>query len=169
MTAALKETLPKLPSFERIVADTTADLYRLAVRLTGDPAEARDVLQNTYLHAFEALKAGRFRGECRLETWLYRIVMHTAFDARRADQRRTRLREAAPAGEAPAQSEASVELSELRSALETLPADQRSALVLKELHGLSGRETAAVMERSEGSVEQLLVRARAELRRRFER
>ena len=61
-----------------------------------------------------------------------------------------------------------MEPGELREALESLPDDQRTALVLKELHGLSGKETAEVMERSEGSVEQLLVRARAALRKRFE-
>lgn len=159
-----------LPSFEQLVAETSADLYRLALRLTGDPAAASDVLQTTYLRAFEGLRAGTFRGECKLETWLYRIVMHAAFDARRADRRRDLLHQAARCDDAaPERLEATVELSELRSALATLPEEQRSALVLKELHGLTGRQTAEVMERSEGAVEQLLVRARAELRRRFER
>lgn len=160
----------QVPSFERLVADTSADLYRLATRLTGNTAEANDVLQDTYLRAFEALRAGSFRGECRLETWLYRIVMHAAFDARRTDRRRAQLAQATSGSDtAPDRMEASVELAELRGALECLPQEQRIALVLKELHGLSGRETAEVMERSEGAVEQLLVRARSELRRRFER
>ena len=159
---------PPLPSFEQLVERTSGDLYRLAVRLTGDLAEADDVLQTTYLRAFEALRAGAFRGESRLETWLYRIVTHAAFDSRRSHRRRERLAEHDPdAQQAPERMEASVELGELRTALQALPEDQRTALVLKELQGLSGREVAEVMERSEGAVEQLLVRARAALRERF--
>jgi RNA polymerase sigma-70 factor (ECF subfamily) len=157
-----------LPSFEAIVAQTSTDLYRLATRLTGDTAEADDVLQITYLRAFEALRAGTFRGECRLETWLYRIVTHVAFDSRRGQQRRERLAESTPSSEvAPERMESSVALAELRAALQSLPEDQRAAIALKELHGLTGRETAEVLERSEGAVEQLLVRARAALRERL--
>ena len=152
-----------LPSLPALVAQTSKDLYRLARRLTGNGADADDVLQTTYLRAFEALRSGSFRGECRLETWLYRIVMNVAFDDRRGQARRERAPEVAPE-----QSEAAVSLAELRGALEALPNDQRAALVLRELHGLSGREAAEVLERSEGAVEQLLVRARAALRKRFE-
>lgn len=157
-----------VPSFPELVARTSKDLYRLATRLTGNRADADDVLQTTYLRAFEALRNGGFRGECRLETWLYRIVMNVAFDARRAQQRRERLADRPPNEVAPEQSEAAVGLAELRGVLESLPEDQRAALVLRELHGLSGREAAEVLERSEGAVEQLLVRARATLRTRFE-
>ena len=159
---------PPLPSFEQLVAQTSGDLYRLAARLTGDLAEADDVLQTTWLRAFEALRAGTFRGESRLETWLYRIVTHAAFDSRRSLRRRERLAERDPEPkQAPERMEANVELGELRTALQSLPEDQRTALVLKELQGLSGREVAEVMERTEGAVEQLLVRARAALRERF--
>lgn len=157
-----------LPSFPELVAQTSKDLYRLATRLTGNRADADDVLQTTYLRAFEALGSGAFRGECRLETWLYRIVMNVAFDARRGQARREQLVKAPASEAAPEQSEAAVGLAELRGALESLPEDQRAALVLRELQGLSGREAAEVLERSEGAVEQLLVRARAALRKRFE-
>jgi RNA polymerase sigma-70 factor (ECF subfamily) len=158
-----------VPPFEQLVAETSGDLYRLAVRLTGDPAEADDVLQNAYVRAFEALRAGTFRGESTLRTWLYRIVMHAAFDARRSQKRREGLAVAiGPPQSAPASSEASVELRELKEALLALPEDQRAALALKELHHLKSREVAEVMERSEGAVEQLLVRARAALKVRFE-
>jgi RNA polymerase sigma-70 factor (ECF subfamily) len=160
---------PTVPSFEVLVAQTSDDLYRLATRLTGERAEAQDVLQTAYLRAFEGLRAGAFRGECRLETWLYRIVTNTAFDARRASRYRERIvAESSPVAQTADRSEAAVSLRELRESLEQLPTDQRAALVLKELHGLSGRETAEVLERSEGAVEQLLVRARATLKKRFE-
>jgi RNA polymerase sigma-70 factor (ECF subfamily) len=159
-----------VPPFERIVAETSSDLYRLALRLTGDRGEADDVLQTTYVRAFEALRAGSFRGEASLRTWLYRILTHAAFDARRGGKRRDALAQAAAPSEAvESRSEASVELRELKDALLSLPEDQRAALALKELHGLKTKEVAEVLERSEGAVEQLLVRARAALKARFER
>jgi RNA polymerase sigma-70 factor (ECF subfamily) len=169
MGAAAK-ALP-VPSFPQLVGETSKDLYRLAVRLTGDRDEADDLLQATYVRAFEALQSGRFRGESRHSTLLYRIVLHVAFDERRSLERRARLHDGAAtraSRHAADGSEASVQLRELRDALATLPHDQRTALVLKELHGLTGREVAEVMEKTEGAVEQLLVRSRAALRARFE-
>ena len=153
------------PPFAQLVADTSRDLYRLALRLTGDHADAEDVLQNTYANAFQAMRRQSFRGDSELKTWLYRIVVNVAFDERRAGLRRMQLvtgaaRLAPHAVDPPA-------LHELRQALGVLPDDQRSALALKELHGLTGREVAAVLERTEGAVEQLLFRARATLKARF--
>lgn len=152
------------PSVAQLVAETSTDLFRLALRLTGDRADAEDVLQSTYMKAFQALQRGAFRARAELKTWLYRIVVNTAFDERRAAARRERL---LPAASAPGTAEP-VDLHELRTALACLPADQRAALVLKELHGLTSREAGEVLDRSEGAVEQLLVRARAALKARFD-
>ena len=161
------EVVPPLPV---LLARTAGELYRLAVRLTGDVDAADDVIQIAYLQAFEAVRAGQFRGECQLETWLYRIVTRVALGERRQTaRRRVLLAERGDAALPAASGELLVELRELREALGALPNDQRVALVLKELQGLSGREVADVMERSEGAVEQLLVRARAALKTRFAR
>lgn len=151
----------RAPPFAQLVTETSTDLYRLALRLTGSAADADDVLQSTYVKAFEALARGGFRARAELKTWLYRIVVNVAFDARREERRREKF------SPPPAPAVETVDLHELRAALAVLPEDQRAALVLKELHGLTGRETAAVLERSEGAVEQLLVRARATLKERF--
>ncbi|MFT3708653.1 MAG: RNA polymerase sigma factor [Archangium sp.] len=141
-------------------------LFRLALRLTGRRAEAEDVVQDAFVKALSELRAGRFRGQSSLSTWLYRITVNVAFDRARSSTRRVvepALEE--PRSESP---DDSIELRELREALAALPEDQRLALVLKELQGLTAREIAQTMERTEGAVEQLLVRARAELKRRFE-
>ena len=160
----------EVPPFDQLIAQTSADLYRLAVRLTGDRAEADDLVQTTYARAFEALNAGTFRGESRLTTWLYSILTHAAFDARRTGRRREAIAQAAARTEAEGpRADASVRLRELKDALQELPDDQRAALALKELHGLKAREVAEVLGRSEGAVEQLLVRARAALKARLER
>ncbi len=159
-----------VPDLHELLSRTSGELYRLAVRLTGNLSAADDVIQTAYLQAFEALRAGRFRGECRLETWLYRIVVRAASTERRTEDRRGALLALkAPPAPGPTSSELTVELRELEEALGTLPQDQRVALVLKELQGLTGREVAQVMEKTEGAVEQLLYRARSALKERFSR
>lgn len=143
-------------------------MFRLAARLVGNTADAEDVVQEAFVKALASLRAGEFRGQSALTTWLFRITTNVAFDRLR------RVRSAqpeAPSREEPStdgQGDARVALRELHDAMSELPADQRAALVLKELQGLTTREVAEVLERSEGATEQLLVRARDTLRRRFE-
>lgn len=158
-------------SFRKVVEETAPALYRLAARITGSLEEAEDVLQDSYMKAWDALEGGRFEGRAQLRTWLYRIVTNGATDALRARKRR-----AAVVGEAPeeqaaagASAEARAALRELSAWLDDLPPDQRTAIVLKELEGMSGSEIAEWMGCSEGAVEQRLVRARATLRERSER
>lgn len=159
-------------AFAAIVRETTPRLYRLAARIMADPGEAEDVLQDAYVRAFDALVEGRFDGRAGIATWIYRIVANTALDALRA-RRRRRLRTDADGdaeADAPVDDEGRLDaraaLRELEGFLADLPADQRTAVVLKELEGLSSSEVAEVMGCSMGAVEQRLVRARATLRRR---
>ena len=63
-------------AFEEIVRLTYHDTYTLAVKLTGDPEDARDVVQEAYLRAHRGL--GRFRGDAQFSTWLYRITSNCA-------------------------------------------------------------------------------------------
>src|SRR5688572_30258655 len=120
MGAALQAT--PLPPFPQLVGETSKDLYRLALRLTGDRDEADDLLQATYVRAFESLEAGTFRGDCTVSTWLYRILVHLAFDSKRSHARREKLYDVrSPA--AAESSEAAVQLRELRDAMRSLPVD----------------------------------------------
>jgi len=159
-------------AFAEIVLATTPRLYRLAARIMADPGDAEDVLQDAYVRAFDALVAGRFDGRAGIETWIYRIVANTALDALRARKRR-RQRAGAYEGAPPAVDDAGrlsarAALRELAGYLEDLPAEQRAAMVLKEIEELTSNEVAEVMGSSVGAVEQRLVRARATLRRRTE-
>ena len=63
-------------AFDELVRRTHRDAYGLALRLTGDEEDARDVVQDAYLRAYRGLD--RFRGEARFSTWLYRIVANCA-------------------------------------------------------------------------------------------
>jgi RNA polymerase sigma-70 factor (ECF subfamily) len=127
------------------------------------------VVQEAYLKAYRSILAGGFDGRSKVETWLYRIVANQAIDQLRR-RGRTRLvgDEALEVPGAGAGSiEAHVALRELDDLFADLPPEQRVAMILKSVEGLSSAEIAAIMECSEGAVEQRLVRARAALRERM--
>lgn len=152
--------------FEQIVALTSSLLVRYAARIAGGVSDAEDIVQEAYMKAHRALSAGQFDGRSSVKTWLYRIVTRTAIDHRRSRRRREALSDRAIDGsfDGLASAESQLALRELSDWLSALPSDQRSALVLQAMEGLSNREISEILECSEGAVEQRLVRARATLR-----
>ena len=157
-------------AFQQIVDLTSQKLVRLGARIMGNQADAEDVVQEAYVKAYRALTAGEFDRRSSTNTWLYRIVVNGAIDAKRS---RTRRAEASdeqidPGWDGAARAEARLALAELDDWLRALPADQRAALVLQSMEGLNNTEIAQVMGVSEGAVEQRLVRARATLRQKRE-
>ena len=157
-------------AFADLVRTTSARLYRLALRMTGNAAEAEDILQETYLRAHLALADARFEGRAQLSTWLYRIVVNVSLDALRRRRHRFRFLRALPQSprESPERAEAHAALAETAQFLGSLPAEQVGALILTQVEGLSNAEAAELLGCSEGAVEQRLIRARATLRRRSE-
>lgn len=138
-------------------------LFRLAARLLGNTADAEDVVHDVFVKALAASAEGSFRGEASVLTWLYRCTMNVALDRKRTKARVQAHADTTHRESATSETQAQA-LAELSQALSLLPDDQRAALVLKELQGLTAKEVASVMERSEGAIEQLLDRARATLR-----
>src|SRR5512147_581554 len=153
-------------------------VFRLALRLMRNEAEAEDVVQETFLNAFRGI-AG-FDGRATLRTWLYRIAFNTAM---------MRLRRAGPelvpfdaltengSGSAavpqqlfdwrsiPEQEFETAELrSEMERAIRDLPAGLRAVFVMRELEGLSTDETAVALEVTTDVVKTRLHRARLRLR-----
>src|SRR5882672_12829479 len=63
-------------AFDELVRQTYVDTYTLAVRLTSDEEDARDVVQDAYLRAWKGI--GRFRGDAAFSTWMYRITANAA-------------------------------------------------------------------------------------------
>ena len=161
-------------AFDEVVNRFTGELYRLALFLTGQASDADDVLQETFLGAYENLAA--FEGRSSLKTWLSRILLNQAARHRRSQ----RVRKAAQPVHLSAASEAVLEGaarqsstrdSEIRldvlGVLQTLQPDHREVVVLREMQGMSYQEIAEALHIPEGTVESRLFRARQELKERL--
>ena len=138
-------------------------------RLLGNPDLARDACQEVFLRLFK--KAGQFKPNAKVSTWLYRIAVNYCLNRLR---RRKIVQwfslepdnESVPARE-PVQPGADPETNALtrerwratRQAIDTLPANQKSVLILAKFEGLSYREISEVLEISFGAVESRLFRA----------
>lgn len=156
-------------AFQRIVDTTSGRLVRLAARMLGNVSDAEDVVQEAYVKAYRALMTGEFDGRANVSTWLYRIVTNQSIDAMRSRKRRPASTDLADESTSDlASAETKLALAELSDWLGDLPADQRAALVLKAVEGLTSPEIAEILQCSEGAVEQRLVRGRAALRKRSE-
>jgi RNA polymerase sigma-70 factor (ECF subfamily) len=159
------------PAFDELVRRTYVDTYTLAMRLTADEEDARDVVQETYLRAWKGLKG--FRGDAQFTTWLYRITANTAYttvkrrrrhradalDAVLEEPVETRI-EAQPEESA----EQSATLTRLAGALEHLPPKLRVLVVLKDVYGLSHEEIADELGISVAAAKVRLHRGRKRLR-----
>ena len=151
-------------AFRALVDRQSQYLYGVAHALTGNAADAEDLVQETFLGAIK----GNFRGESSVRTWLVRILVNRAAMLRRTRKRRpeTELKESAAAGrgDSATKIDAKADLSEM---LAQLSPDHRQVIVLRELEGLSYEEMAAALGVPRGTVESRLYRAREELRRSF--
>lgn len=158
-------------AFDELVRRTYGDVFRLAVRLTGNEADASDVVQDTYVRAFRGLR--RFRGDAQFSTWLYRIASNCAssFTARRSRQRCDSLSvvegvaETDPDRDPTLRAEATTLRQTIERALEDLPQRLRAVVVLRHLEDLSHREIAERLGISESATKVRLHRARTTLRR----
>jgi RNA polymerase sigma-70 factor (ECF subfamily) len=172
-------------AFEQLVAERTGDIYGLLFRLTGDAEEARDLSQETFLRAFQAIE--KFRGDADLKTWLYRIAINQARNRWRWWRRRrrdatvsldasvgeceqtvaTHLKDA-NASDPEQEALARERQSQLREALQGLRNAYREAVVLRDIEGLTYEEIAATLQINIGTVKSRLARGRLELRRKLE-
>lgn len=161
-------------AFDLLVIKYQRRLARLLSRFVRDPAEVEDISQETFIKAYRALPS--FRGDSAFYTWLYRIGVNTAknflvsqgrklpatingFDAEEAEnfEGADQLREVnTPESELMGKQVAQT----VNQALETLPEELRTAIVLREIEGLSYEEIADVMNCPVGTVRSRIFRAR---------
>ena len=178
---------PPLPDEEAVVARATAGdrnafanlmehyqsaCYGLAWRLLGDAEMAADATQDAFVHAYDAI--GRFRGGV-FRSWMLRITANASYDMLRHSQRR-------PTSPLPEPDEGHAELPDtdapnpvaeavraemyrhLDLALQQLPDDQRTAVVLCDVYGMDYNEVAAATESALGTVKSRIHRGRLRLR-----
>jgi RNA polymerase sigma-70 factor (ECF subfamily) len=137
----------------------------VALRIACDPDDAADALQEAMISAFR--RAGDFRGESAVTTWLHRIVVNASLDL----LRRRSARSVSWSGDPddlpvpePRQGNSGTESRlDVDAALRTLPPPQRAALVLVDMLGYSVADTAVILGVSEGTVKSRCARSRAKL------
>lgn len=159
-------------AFDALVRLYQQRIVKLIMRYVHDPVEAQDVAQEAFIKAYRALPG--FRGESAFYTWLYRIAINTAKNHLVAQQRRpvdyqldmqdpeqyeihARLRDDATPERMVLQEELRVTVEK---AIRELPDDLRTAIMLREIDGLSYEEIAAAMQCPVGTVRSRIFRAR---------
>jgi RNA polymerase sigma-70 factor (ECF subfamily) len=160
-----------------LVSEHQRMVYQLSLNLLGDHNEALDLSQEVFLRVFRTIHS--FRGHSTLRTWMYRIVVNQARNRQRWWRRRHRSQQVSldehirDHGELPSPGNGSSpdrllgqkQLGErIRAALERLPFDQKTALVLREIDGLSYEEIGFSLGIAVGTVKSRLARARDALR-----
>jgi RNA polymerase sigma-70 factor (ECF subfamily) len=149
-------------AFGALVQRHQQRMWAVAVRTLRDPDEAADAVQDACLSAYRS--AASYRGEARVTTWLHRIVVNACLDRarRRAARPTVPLPEQPPADPRDRLDERETGL-EVERALGTLPDEQRLALVLVDLQGLSVQEASEILGVPEGTVKSRCFRGRARL------
>ena len=158
-------------AFDALVRRYRSRVFALGLHLSGSAAEADDITQDVFVQAFGRIR--QFEGRSQFFTWLYRITLNRALNARRAERRRRsvgldddRVR-AALEVDAGGDPRLELELREsyglLVAALDQLSPLLRSTVVLVALQGLSHREAAVVLDTTEGTVAWRMHEGRARL------
>lgn len=143
-------------------------LWAVALRVTCDPEDAADALQEAMISAFR--RADGFRGESSVTTWLHRIVVNASLDLLRRRQARPAgwpgdLDDLAAADPGPSADSAAGADSrmDVDAALRTLTPPQRAALVLVDMFGYSVADASVILGVPEGTVKSRCARGRAQL------
>ncbi len=163
-------------AFAELVAEHQRMVVQLAMNLLGDHEEALDLSQDVFLRVFRTIH--RFRGHSSLRTWIYRIAVNQARNRHRFWRRRHRADQVSldehvavhgdfllAGGPTPDRVLVQKELAvRVQRALDNLPFDQHTAIVLREIDGLSYEEISYSLDVPIGTVKSRLTRARRALR-----
>jgi RNA polymerase sigma-70 factor (ECF subfamily) len=164
-----------LDSFNQLVVRWERPIYALAYRVIGREDDARDVAQETFLRAFRALKG--FKGQAKFSSWLYRITLNLCRDWIRRERRTpvSQPPEGVDIVELAGEAEPSESIEDLvarrevgravAKAMALLPEEQRTAIILKEYHGLTFQEIAQLLDCPLSTVKTRLYQGLTVLRR----
>lgn len=168
-------------AFDWLVTHYHAPVYNLILGMLGDVADAADGTQEVFLKAFRGI--GHFRQGSSLKTWLYRIAIREALNHKRWFKRH--LQKNVSIDAEPEEGRSSIEIEDLsatpfdqlaaheiqvavQDALQSVPSVFRTAVILRDLEGLSYEEIAEVLECSVGTVKSRILRGRRALKERLE-
>ena len=155
-------------AFEQLVVAYRDQVFRLALRMCGNEADADEVAQEAFLSAWKALP--NFRGDSRFSTWLYQLTSHAAIDLMRREKRQivaediTDVGAPDPAPGPQQQAEQSETRQAVRDAMAQLSPEYRQIVVLRFLQELSYEEIGAVLKLPPGTVKSRLNRAKSQLK-----
>jgi len=173
-------TAGDLDSFNQLVARWERPIFALAYRTLGREEDARDIVQDAFLRAYRGLRG--FKGEAKFSSWLYRITLNLCRDWIRRERRAPIVQvpegtDAVDLADSQADPQESVEdlvarremSNAVARAMAELPQDQRTAILLKEYHGLTFQEIADQLNCPLSTVKTRLYQGLSVLRRRLER
>lgn len=169
-------------AMEELIRATYPDVHRLALRLLGDPTDAADATQEVFLRVMRSVLA--FRGEAAFGTWLHRVTVNVCSTAlrRRGDRRARGQLAGAHAFATPDSTDAVIaaddtearvverdDAAQVAAALRELSDEDREVVILRDVEGLSTKQTAEVLGISESAAKVRLHRAHRRLREVIER
>jgi len=160
------------PDVAALVRDHSSLLYRVALSVLRNPAEAEDVVQDAFVRVLQ--QKGKLNAVVEMRSWLVRIAWNLSLDRRRRirpEQMDVDFAASLVSHEIPADqllNEART-MAQVLAIIERLPEAEREVLLLSAMDELSTAEIGAILRRSESSVRSLLFRARAHLRQRLEK
>lgn len=164
-------------AFAQLVAQNSDHIYRLALKMLGNPQDAEDVLQETFIKAFNNIDG--FEGRSKVSTWLYRIAVNESLSLiRKRKDNLTSIDAGLETDDGdilprqiidwcclPERELISDEARHyINEAIDSLTDANRATFLLRDVEGLSTRETAKVLDISESAVKVRLMRARMQLR-----
>lgn len=164
-------------AFAQLMRDNEKRIYNLTLRMTGNPEDAMDLAQETFLNAWRGLKF--FKGDSAFSTWVYRLASNACIDHLRRQKRRQDISAPMPVNDEDDSvpdipderflPEQELDRQELRRAvakgLEQLSDEHRQVLVMREINGLSYQEIGDILDLEEGTVKSRIARARNSLRK----
>lgn len=159
-------------AFNHLMETHERRMYAVALRMCGNREDAQDCLQDAMLRVYRALNG--FKGQSTFSTWVYRITMNTCLDElrRKKNKQNASLDSLLDAGWSPKDEDNTPEKhaiqremkERLHNAIRDLPEDMRSAVVLRDIHGLSYDEIAQTLNINVGTIKSRISRGREKLR-----
>jgi len=150
-------------AFEALIRDHQRMIHSLCYRMSGSLADAEDLAQETFIHAYQHLDG--FRAEARFSSWLYRIAVNQCLNWQKRRQRLDQLHQEWGEQDRQASGGDAGRAQQIQDALLKLPPKQRAAVILTAYDGLTHAEAAAALGCSETTVSWRLFAARGKLKR----